>query len=286
MANLEEILGQYTEDGGKTLPFDLATLSELQNVKKEAVAAALLHTGSEGKSDKPGSPASRSLPVESPQSLKVLEDVLAQVRMERPVLNDGLAEKAGEVRNQVGLVLHDEIKAQTPLKQELMRAINVDAKPVINNQPADVSINPLNQPIDLSQQAALAARLNNGEQKSSFGPLLEMPMFNQQVDETASPLHNFSANRVSIGSAVADAKLMQMFINTPLQEPQWQNEFTSRVAMLTKGGVQTAEIRLNPPHMGPIEVRVVLNDDLANITFTAQHSAVRDAIESSLPRLR
>ena len=41
-----------------------------------------------------------------------------------------------------------------------------------------------------------------------------------------------------------------------------------------------------PQHMGPIEVRVQMQNDQAMVSFTAQHGATREAIEAALPRLR
>ncbi len=79
---------------------------------------------------------------------------------------------------------------------------------------------------------------------------------------------------------------MQSFIPTPLQDPQWQTDFSQRVSFIARNGNQVAEIRLNPANLGPIDVRVVMNDDQATITFSSQHGVVRDAIEASLPRLR
>ncbi|MBI3771259.1 MAG: flagellar hook-length control protein FliK [Gammaproteobacteria bacterium] len=75
-------------------------------------------------------------------------------------------------------------------------------------------------------------------------------------------------------------------LDIPLASPQWKSEFGQRILMMTKEGVQTAELRLNPAHLGPIEVRITLNDDQASINFSANHSSTRDAIESSMPRLR
>ncbi len=80
------------------------------------------------------------------------------------------------------------------------------------------------------------------------------------------------------------------FIHSPLSTPQWQSEFNDKIMMLSRvsgqGHNQVAEIRLIPAHLGPIEVRVAMKDDQASILFSAQHGAVRDAIEASLPRLR
>jgi len=90
--------------------------------------------------------------------------------------------------------------------------------------------------------------------------------------------------------ANSEPRVVTSFIQSPLTAPQWQSEFSDKVMMMSRvagqGQNQVAEIRLNPAHLGPIEVRVAMKDDQASIIFSAQHGVVRDAIEASLPRLR
>lgn len=80
----------------------------------------------------------------------------------------------------------------------------------------------------------------------------------------------------------------QTELRTPVQHPGWSEELGERVNWLAglKNGIQTAEIRLNPAHLGPLEVRVDLNRDQASIQFVSHHAAVREAIESAVPKLR
>ncbi len=47
-----------------------------------------------------------------------------------------------------------------------------------------------------------------------------------------------------------------------------------------------ADIVLNPPQMGRIEVSLSINGDQATATFVSANPAVRDALENALPRLR
>jgi flagellar hook-length control protein FliK len=75
-------------------------------------------------------------------------------------------------------------------------------------------------------------------------------------------------------------------LNTPLQHPDWNNDFANRIAWLANNRVQAAEIRLNPQHLGPIEIQVRLDGDQASLVFGTAHAQVRDAIEAALPRLR
>ena len=76
-------------------------------------------------------------------------------------------------------------------------------------------------------------------------------------------------------------------VETPFNDPRWQGDFNHRIALFAKSGIQQAEIKMNPAHLGPIDIRISMNDDQqASITFVAKNAAVREAIEASMPRLR
>jgi flagellar hook-length control protein FliK len=73
---------------------------------------------------------------------------------------------------------------------------------------------------------------------------------------------------------------------TPVGDPRWTPALAERVTWMVEGDVKHAELRLNPPDLGPLEVHIAMVDEEARITFTAHHAAVRDAVEAALPRLR
>lgn len=75
-------------------------------------------------------------------------------------------------------------------------------------------------------------------------------------------------------------------LTRPLSHPQWNEDLGERIVWMNSRGISSAEIRMNPEHMGPITVRIDMNQDQATIAFTAQNSVVRDALEASLPKLR
>ena len=75
-------------------------------------------------------------------------------------------------------------------------------------------------------------------------------------------------------------------ISTPVRDPAWGEKLGGRIVMLASSQLQTAEIRLTPAELGPLRVRVSIDDGLANVTIHAQHSVTREAIEQALPRLR
>lgn len=75
-------------------------------------------------------------------------------------------------------------------------------------------------------------------------------------------------------------------IATPVQQPQWGADLGNRVMWMIKQDVQTADIKLNPPHLGPLEVRVSMANDGVSVTFSSHHATVRDALDAAMPRLR
>lgn len=75
-------------------------------------------------------------------------------------------------------------------------------------------------------------------------------------------------------------------IDTLVGQPKWGGELAQKVVFLSSQQQQVAEIRLNPAHLGPIEIMLNINSDQATAQFVSSHLAVREAIEASLPRLR
>lgn len=78
----------------------------------------------------------------------------------------------------------------------------------------------------------------------------------------------------------------RMVLDQPLTSPGWSEALGKRVLVMTDTQVRSAEIRMDPPELGPIEVQLTVKDDKAHVAFQAQHALTRDAIESALPRLR
>jgi len=84
------------------------------------------------------------------------------------------------------------------------------------------------------------------------------------------------------------ASLAAPAIATPLQQPGWNADFSRQVVTLAhnaQSGTQTAELRLDPPELGPLRISISLNEGMASALFVSAHASVRQAIESALPQL-
>lgn len=69
-------------------------------------------------------------------------------------------------------------------------------------------------------------------------------------------------------------------------QPQWTQEFSDRIVWMTGKSVDAARLQLNPPQLGPVEVRISVSQDQTQVAFSAHNPAVREAIEAAIPRLR
>ncbi len=78
----------------------------------------------------------------------------------------------------------------------------------------------------------------------------------------------------------------RVHVATPVDHPEFGQELSQRVVLLARGGVQTAQISLQPADLGPVGVSIQLHGHQAALAFTAAHEATRNALEAALPRLR
>jgi flagellar hook-length control protein FliK len=84
-----------------------------------------------------------------------------------------------------------------------------------------------------------------------------------------------------------DTAVPSLPVHTPLRHPEWSDEVSQRVRWVLGNQVQSAELKINPPQLGPIEVRVsVDSDQQMTVTLSSQHALVRETLQDSVPRLR
>ena len=75
-------------------------------------------------------------------------------------------------------------------------------------------------------------------------------------------------------------------MRSPVGHPNWSTELGDKMTWMVSSQRQQADLVLNPPQLGRIEVSLTVNGDQANAVFTSPNAAVREMLENSLPRLR
>lgn len=108
------------------------------------------------------------------------------------------------------------------------------------------------------------------------------------------PLNNASQTGamvapVPLAASGAWASGASPVVATPLGHPQWGNDFSQQVSQVSqslKNGLQSIELRLDPPDLGPIRISINITDGVAQAMFVSPHAAVRSAVENALPQLQ
>ena len=74
-------------------------------------------------------------------------------------------------------------------------------------------------------------------------------------------------------------------VATPVGDTRWGEAVAQRVGIMLGRQEQKIEMTLNPPNLGPMEVRLNLSQEQASVVFTSQNAAVREALAAATPRL-
>ncbi|OBT26788.1 flagellar hook-length control protein FliK [Vibrio splendidus] len=91
----------------------------------------------------------------------------------------------------------------------------------------------------------------------------------------------------TVGSAPTRAEI-QAAQQAPLQlTKELANEqVAEKVQMMMSKNLKNLDIRLDPPELGQMKIRMTMNNDVANVHFTVSNQQAREVIEQTLPRLR
>ena len=75
-------------------------------------------------------------------------------------------------------------------------------------------------------------------------------------------------------------------VDTGLGQAGWAQEMGDKLSWMAGNGRQQADLVLNPPQLGRIEVSMVIEGDNVSATFASANATVREALENSMSRLR
>jgi flagellar hook-length control protein FliK len=104
----------------------------------------------------------------------------------------------------------------------------------------------------------------------------------------SSPLSGQEAALISARQAGATVVPEKLVI--PMQSgfgtQAWRQELGDRLVWLSGRQGQSAELILNPPSLGAVEVRLNMSGGEASAQFFSANPNVRDVLEAALPKLR
>jgi len=120
---------------------------------------------------------------------------------------------------------------------------------------------------EIKLEAAAAAKLN----AAPASPLSMVDSLGRSLDTLAPAARSFAVQ----------AGLTQSF-----GHPQWSQAVGDRVLWLAAQNLSAADIRLDPPDLGSMHVKVSVHQDQVNVSFASPHPVVREALDQHANRLR
>ncbi|WP_305816229.1 flagellar hook-length control protein FliK [Photobacterium leiognathi] len=191
---------------------------------------------------------------------------------EKALLADAKSNEQKQIINTAG---GNNITAETD-EEAAQQVIDPELKKTLSGMSADQS---LNKTVLTSVKTAEAGAMEtvkrslgeSSEKDSSLAQPLSAQMGSQQ------------ATAMKMESQIAVAQ-----VQTPLllTKEQAGEQISERINMMMAKNLKQVDIRLDPPELGKIQIKLTLNQDQASVQFTVNNSQTRDMVEHAMPRLR
>ncbi|MCD9543726.1 hypothetical protein GLP24_02470 [Photobacterium carnosum] len=166
--------------------------------------------------------------------------------------------------------------------------VNLITNDSVNNSPLLTSARPLsattsNSEMLINPSMVDSSLLLNDDNRSSHQGINS----NAQGDSLAQQLAGLTPT-----STTSMLKPEQPLITQSLQSPlvltreQAGEEVHERINMMMAKNLKYVDIRLDPPELGKLHIKLSINQDQASVQFTVNNHQTRDIIEQAMPRLR
>lgn len=137
----------------------------------------------------------------------------------------------------------------------------------------------------IGQESASVLTNTQSDSRASQGVTSSMSQFGVNTNGAASrEPAQVNGPQQPNQSAYEVARQTQQAID--ILGPGAPERLRERVAVMFNTRTQAAEMRLDPPDLGRLNIRVNMNQEQASVTFQVTTPQAREALEQSLPRLR
>lgn len=290
-----ESSGQQSADNGQSLEALVAKLNASAESDVAQKDADLLLSMIKGQVTKQQGAGSETMKAESvalesgvsPKILSLMENIVSlddkQTEQLAQNVTSRVADLVSSVSESAKKQITDAIVAgMSEMKKQVQQGhepgISLKAMVTEALQQADVNVTlALSQNID--QQLSQINTLLNAANTSSFAA--------QQAAQMATPDLAIAENtqvRAESGSATRQAEGLSQPVN--IHQPDGQKQLTEKIRWMVNSRNMMAEIRLDPPEMGSMQVRVNVQGDAASVSFIVQSPQAREALAQAEPRLK
>ena len=141
----------------------------------------------------------------------------------------------------------------------------------------------------LSEDLAAKAAISADDAKSDAGLSRRSKMdsdFSSLLNHATEQLGASGQTGPANSSRAATAADSALRMDHPVGHADWSNELGNKLSWMATAQKQQADLVLNPPQLGRVEISLTVAGDQASAVFASPSAAVRELLEDSLPRLR
>ncbi|ARJ41828.1 hypothetical protein B1H58_07190 [Pantoea alhagi] len=169
---------------------------------------------------------------------------------------------------------------------EMLRMIASPQAAHHSGKPAEPKTQQSSAPDAFIKQAIGVAQGLEGE-----GDNAVLPVDNrvQTVPLTAAPATSPVSLATPAAASSTSSTLLPVaygVLEPEVGSPAWQQALSQKINAFTRNGVHHAELRLHPEHLGPLQIKLRLDQDQVQLHFITDHQPVRAVLETAMPHLR
>lgn len=106
------------------------------------------------------------------------------------------------------------------------------------------------------------------------------------VEMTTTPSASAVVMPAAVRTGLSHAPQQVVTVNHPPDAPEWKQSVSQHIAIFSRNGLHSAEIRLNPEELGSLHISLRMQQDQAQIHIVSEHGHVRQMMEQAMPQLR
>jgi flagellar hook-length control protein FliK len=238
--------------------------------------------------------------VEKPKSLEEITAQLRQYLNKTEQQRSAVAQNAGAESAPVDmdgdavqpLRQDSALHRKTPLATALVRQGAEPIDPYRMTMPAEQALNADKTPGQMIKTAAMTPDVIGmamQQAESADVESLDPQSWREALQSLSErmPLLNERAPQTAASREAAAAQILQNpALAGRLQASMTPNIINERIQYMMSANKQVADIQLDPPELGALQVRVTTQNDQTNVSFVVANAAVRDVLEQQMPKLR
>lgn len=203
-----------------------------------------------------------------------------------------LATKAAQtgVAASVHQALNQQAQAATASDKSAMQsATQTSASPsAATLDPTSLATNPSIAPVSVGKSASSEAMLKTGTAGVAAASLSRGQSKDDSKESTLAQQISAASGQQGVSTSTPTRAEIQAMQQAPLQlTKELANEqVAEKVQMMMSKNLKNLDIRLDPPELGRMQIRMTMNNDVANVHFTVSNPQAREIIEQTIPRLR